>query len=76
MKNVFRNLLNIFLQAMICLQDWHFPQYFKEIKAQHLKIKLAHWADKFSRDALWETLLIICNKIVYGYIVDARRSIK
>ncbi len=33
--------------------------------------KIAHWADKFSTDALEETLLIICNKIVYGYIVDA-----
>ncbi len=33
--------------------------------------KIAHWAHKFSTDALGEMCLIICNKIVYGYIIDA-----
>ncbi len=32
--------------------------------------KIAHWADEFSKDTSGEMLLIICNKIVYGYIVN------
>ncbi len=34
-------------------------------------IKIAHWADEFSKNVFGEMLLIICNKIMYGYIVNA-----
>ncbi len=34
------------------------------------KKKEANWADEFSKDALGEILLIICNKIVWVYKVD------
>ncbi len=38
--------------------------------------KIAHWPDEFSKDALGEMLLIICNKIVYVYIVNATINMK
>ncbi len=41
------------------------------LKKKHLKKQNSPLADKFSTDALGEMLLIICNKIEYGYIVDA-----